>query len=102
MSWVVIKEVGFELFVYATPDADEAAQHRTECAADGDRTTDPFEMDDDTDWNALESALLSHRGQRVTSPPRGTTAEQWHDLCAHLSTLELVEVPDTYDEINYA
>lgn len=62
MAFVVIQEGGSstELYVSAWDTAEEAEDHRVSCRNDGAyRTTEPVEMPDGTDWDALENVVQS-------------------------------------------
>ncbi|WP_128645077.1 hypothetical protein [Rhodococcus sp. BS-15] len=62
MAFVVIQEGGSstEFYVSAWGSVDEAEAHRISCRNDGAyRTTEPVEMPDGTDWDALENVVQS-------------------------------------------
>ncbi len=62
MAFALIQQGGtrYELYLHVHPTAEDAVQDRRSCATDGAyATTEPVEMPDDTDWDAVETLIQS-------------------------------------------
>jgi hypothetical protein len=61
MAYALIQEGGSsqELYLHVHDTLEEAEADRLECADASYQTTDPIEMPDNSDWDAVETLLQS-------------------------------------------